>query len=396
MRKILLKKKKTIMSIIETTQINVSEKMIDFGIGQPDPDLLPLEIMQQAVNNHFETNDSPSFLAYGAEQGSQPFRNLLAEFLSKHYQTPVLSEHLFVTNGNSQGLHLICTLFCQTGDTIFVEDPTYNLALSIFADFHLRVVGIPIDNEGIIIEALEEKLLHHKPVFLYTIPTFHNPTGVTLSAKRREKLVELSQKKDFLIVADEVYHLLPFSGIPPAPLGSYISSNTILSLGTFSKILAPGLRLGWIQTGSTLMKLLIRAGMLNSGGGLNPFTSSIVCKVIELGLLDKHLGYLKKVYQQRSKILMVTLRKYLPDLMLIDEPEGGFFFWLRLPDKIDTKGLSIILQQEDVNFKPGVDFSCAQGSGNYARLCFAFYNEEKLVTGVKRLAVAISKVISLS
>lgn len=381
------------MSMIETTQINVSEKMIDFGIGQPDPELLPMEIMQQAINNHIETNDSTDFLAYGVEQGSGHFRNLLADFLSKHYQIKVWSDDLFVTNGNSQGLNHICTLFSQVGDTIFVEDPTYNLALDIFADFNLKVVGIPIDKKGIIIEALEEKLRHHKPVFLYTIPTFHNPTGVTLPAKRREKLVELSQKNNFLIVADEVYQLLTFSGLPPAPLGSYIASNTVLSLGTFSKILAPGLRLGWIQTSPILMKSLIEAGMLNSGGGLNPFTSELVGKVIELGLLDRHLGYLIKVYQQRSKVLTAALREYLPNLMSIDEPEGGFFNWLRLPDKIDIRELSKIIQKDDVDFKPGIDFSCNQGSVNFARLCFAFYNEEKLVAGVKRLAPAVSKVI---
>jgi len=374
------------MTLFDTTQINVAETMIDFSIGQPDPDLLPLDIIQQASKHHFENNKSPSLLAYGIEQGGGHFRDLLAGFLKRQYQTPVHPDHLFITNGNSQGLDFVCTLFCQPGDTIFVEDPSYNLALKIFADHRLKVVGIPIDKEGLIMEALEEKLSQYRPKFIYTIPTFHNPSGVTLSDKRREKLVELSQKNRFLIVADEVYHLLSFNTTPPAPLGSFISSETVISLGTFSKILAPGLRLGWIQAGSSIIKQLVHAGLLNSGGGLNPFTSAIIGSVLELGLLDKYLDRIREIYHQRSTILHASIKQYLPDLILPDESEGGYFYWLQFPDLTNVQKLLKAAQQLEVSFKPGIDFSCSRKSGNYARLCYAFYNEEKLVAGVKRLA----------
>ncbi|MBT4288465.1 MAG: PLP-dependent aminotransferase family protein [Deltaproteobacteria bacterium] len=378
------------MNLVDTTQINVAETIIDFSIGQPDPDLLPLDIIQQASKHHFENNISPALLAYGAEPGSRQFRTLLADFLKHHYQTPVQADHILVTNGNSQGLDFMCTLFCQSGDTIFVEDPTYNLAIDIFTDHQLNVVGIPIDKEGLIIEALEEKLKRHRPKFIYTIPTFHNPSGVTLSGKRREKLVELSQKNKFLIVADEVYHLLSFNTTPPVPLGSFIRSETVISLGTFSKILAPGLRLGWIQAGSSIIKQLISTGLLKSGGGSNPFTSAIIGSVLELGLLDKYLDHIRKVYQQRSTTLHASLKEHLPDLNLPCESEGGYFYWLHFPDQINVQKLLKIAQQLEVNFKPGIDFSCSRKSENYARLCYAFYNEEKLITGVKRLAKAFT------
>ncbi len=381
------------MSTVQTTQLNIPAGMINFGVGQPDPALLPLTAIRQAVNHRLEYNDPLPLLAYGVEQGNGHFRITLADFLSKHYQNPVQPNELFVTNGNSQGLDLTCTLFSQAGDTIFVEEPTYFLALSIFADHHLNVVGIPIDQEGLIIEALEEKLTQYQPTFLYTIPTFHNPSGVTLSATRREKLVQLSQKHNFLIVADEVYHLLSFATPPPPPLGSYIESETVLSLGSFSKILAPGLRLGWIQAGPTLLERLIHGGVLNSGGGLNPFTSSMVRSVLELGLQTEHLNHLKTVYQQRSTTLSTALRKYLPNLISFDEAEGGFFIWLRFPDDVDTQLLLPAAQQEQVGFQPGIKFSSCQESKNYARLSFTYYAEEQLTIGAQRLAAVVSKAL---
>jgi 2-aminoadipate transaminase len=381
------------MSVVETTQICISEKIIDFGIGQPDPTLLPIEAIHHATLHRLESKNSHSMLAYGIEQGSGDFRTNLAKFLSQQYRSPVQSDSLFVTNGNSQGIDLICSLFSRAGDTIFVEDPTYNLALNIFADHQLNVVGVPIDKEGMVIEALEEKLTQYQPTFLYTIPTFHNPTGVTLPTARRQKLVELSQKHKFLIVADEVYHPLSFGPYPPVPLGSYVASNTVLSLGTFSKILAPGLRLGWIQTGPTLLARLIQGGLLYSGGGLNPFTSAIVASALELGLQDKHLEYLKKTYQQRSIALSAALTQHMPNCVSFDEPKGGFFIWLRFPDEIDTQQLLKNALEEDVEFALGSDFSCDQASRNYARLSFSFYNEEKLTIGVQRLAVAVRSLL---
>ena len=257
---------------IQTTQVQVSEGMIDFGIGQPAPALLPLVAMREAVADRLNQDD-PSLLAYGAMPGDGYFRLALARFLSEQYKLPVEAGQLFITTGASQGLDLICTLFTQSGDTIFVEEPSYFLALSIFADHRLNVVSLPTDEGGLIIEALAEKLAEHRPAFLYTIPTFHNPSTATLSAARRKRLVELSQQHNFLIVADEVYHLLGYTATsPPPPLGSHIEAGTVLSLGSFSKILAPGLRLGWIQTGPALIERLVKSGLLGRGGGLTPFT----------------------------------------------------------------------------------------------------------------------------
>jgi len=378
------------MPDVQITQLNIPEGMINFGVGQPAPSLLPLEAMRKAVA-HRMGHDDPLLLAYGVEQGNGYFRIALAEFLSEKYGTPVQPNDLFITTGISQGLDFVCTLFSKAGDTIFVEEPSYFLALRIFADHRLNVVGIPIDEEGLIIEALEEKLLEHKPAFLYTIPAFHNPSAVTLSESRRERLVQLSQQHNFLIVADEVYHLLTFADAPPPPLGSYIGTGTVLSLGTFAKILAPGLRLGWIQTGPTSMQRLVDSGLLESGGGLNPFTSDMVRSAIELGLQEEHLNYLKASYRQRATALSTALHQHLPPSVTFAEPGGGFFIWLRFPEEVDTMELREEARRHNVSFEPGISFSSHQGLRNYARLSFAYYDLPEIEEGVQRLADVVKK-----
>lgn len=377
------------MLSIQTTQLNIPTGMIDLGIGQPSPSLLPLDILRQAADHRLSQAD-PSLLAYGAEPGDGYFRLALAEFLSRHYGAAVSADHLFVTAGASQGLDLVCTLYTQPGDTVFVEEPSYFLALRIFADHHLKVVGIPMDGDGLSIEALEAKLVEHRPVFLYTVPVFHNPSGLTLSAARRNRLVELSEQYDFLIVADEVYQLLAHNSAPPPPLISFDRLGTVLSLGSFSKILAPGLRLGWLQGRPALLDRFINSGLLDSGGGLNPFTSAIVRSVIESGWQEKHLNQLNRVYQQRAAALSSAARRLLPENVSFVEPYGGFFLWLQFPEAVDVERLLPDLRQRNLNVQPGVKFSSRNGLRNYARLCFAYYDIEDLEEGVARLAGALT------
>ena len=375
---------------IITSDYDIPPGMIDLGIGQPGMSLLPLASLAQAAE-HCLTQDNPYILAYGAEQGNWYFRNALAGFLSEQYKFSVDPDYLFTTTGASQGLDFICRLFTRPGDTVFVEKPTYSLALEILADHRLNAVGLPMDEDGLIIEALEEELVHARPAFLYTIPTFHNPSGRTLAAARREKLVQVSRDYEFMIVADEVYHLLSYTTTPPPPIAKYTASKTILSLGSFSKILAPGLRLGWIQTHPDLMDRLIRNGLIYSGGGLNPFTSAIVQSVIELGLQQEQLKHLRSVYSQRMHALNSALRENLPDSVSFDEPGGGFFTWLRLPEGVDSEKLLSEANKLNVSFPPGSNFSPARDLKNYLRLSCAYYEESELKEAAVRLSTVIKR-----
>jgi DNA-binding transcriptional MocR family regulator len=269
------------MPALQTTQFTVPEDLIDLGIGQPSLSLLPAAALQEAAAHRLGLGDR-HVLQYGAARGDGYFRRTLARFLARHHGVPTEMDQLLITAGASQALDLVCTRLARPGDTIFVEEPTYFLALLIFRDHQLNVVGIPMDDKGLIIEALEENLRKRRPVFLYTIPAFHNPSAATLSAQRRERLVELSQVHGFTIVADEVYQMLNYTAVPPQPFAAHIGTGSALSLGSFSKILAPGLRLGWIQAAPARLEALLHAGLLESGGGLNPFTSGIVRSAIRV------------------------------------------------------------------------------------------------------------------
>ncbi len=357
--------------------------MIDLGRGDPNPSLFPMDALRRAAEERFKQGDA-SFLQYGTEQGDGYFRLALAQFLSRNYGMPIQSENIFVTAGVSSALDLLCTVFTQSGDTIFVEEPTYFLAPKIFADHHLNIVPISTDENGLDIEALEEKLTKHKPKLLYTIPIHHNPTGATLTEQCRAKLIELAQQYDFLIVADEVYQLLSYSNQVPQSFAKYIHLENILSLGSFSKILAPGLRLGWIQTHPRNIQRLIASGLLDSGGGMNPFASAVVRGVIESGDLDNHIQNLINTYHPRLLKMDSLLRDYLPDLTYAT-PRGGYFFWLRLPEGMDATQLREKAKLYNVGVRQGALFSCDNGLRNYIRLCFAYYDEAQIEEGILRL-----------
>jgi len=370
--------------------------MIHLGVGQPSPFLLPVNQLETAAAQALGCGEG-FFLAYGETRGNHNFRESLAEFLTGQYAQAdqshrgVAPDQLLITNGNSQALDLICTLFSKPGDTVLVEEPSYFLALKIFADHHLNLVPVPVDENGLVTKVLEEMLETLSPAFLYTIPFYQNPSGVTLSIQRRQELARISACKDLLVVADEVYHFLNYTDTPPPSLGAYESQFPVITLGSFSKILAPGLRLGWIYTSTDRLKTISRSGLLQSGGGLNPFTSEIVSRVIQKGVLSAHIHNLKQVYAHRAGVLYRHLRAGLPETVTFQDPRGGYFIWLKFPDKIDAIALRKAAQARNVDFYPGSLFSCSQGLKSHLRLCFAFYGEDLLIEGVNRLVRCVEQ-----
>lgn len=357
---------------------------INLGIGQPSADLLPVELVQRSSESFFESAE-PFDLNYGVLAGDGRFLDSLATFLSRGYDADVSAQELFVTSGNSQGLDLSSLVFAESGDTVFVEEPSYFLAFQIFRDHGLNIVGIPIDNDGIDIGALRAALEQHKPAFLYTIPSYHNPGGQCTSESRRREIVALAEKHDFLIVADEVYQLLNYYGPPPPAYGTMVASNHVVSLGSFSKILAPGLRLGWIQTTESLKKKLVNGGYVNSGGSVNHLGSHIVRRSIEDGSLAQHIETLKQVYRGRVEAMDDALHQHFDGIASWTRPDGGYFVWVQLNDDIDTAALRDKARKLETGFQHGAIFSTTGGLRNCMRLCFAHYNEEDIRVGVARL-----------
>ncbi len=361
--------------------------IIDIGKGQPSLSLLPLAAWRTASDHCLAQGDA-ALLQYGADEGDAGFRHSLAQFLSRRYAIPVTAAELVVSAGASQALDLVCTRFARRGDTIFVEEPTYFLALEIFRDHGLQVVGIPIDEEGIRLDALQEALLHHRPAFLYTVPSFQNPSGTTMSVARREQLMAVSQAHELLIVADEVYQLLDFGTAPPPPLAAHCHAARVLSLGSFSKICAPGLRLGWIQGAPEALRTMTQSGVVQSGGGLSPFVSGVMRSLIDLGLADAVLDGLRPVYAERSAVLCRALRELLPAVTFV-EPTGGYFVWAQLPAVASAAAFLPVARAGGVSFHPGTRFSSGGGFAQHIRLSFAHYEAPELEEGVRRLARAL-------
>lgn len=370
---------------IPTTEAVHTPGVIDFGIGQPDFDILPLDLIRRATAVRLQDRDT-TLLNYGYAQGDGYFRLALADFLARGYGIPVDAESLVVTAGASQALDLLCTLYTRPGDVVFVEEPTYFIALRIFADHRLQVVGIPTDAHGLDVDALEAKLTEQRPAMVYTIPAFQNPTGVTLTPARRSRLVELATRHDFLVVADEVYQLLAYGDAPPAPLAQQIDSGQVVSVGSFSKILAPGLRLGWLQAAPSVVDRLVNGGLIYSGGSLNHFTSNIVRVALENGLQQDYLETVQAIYRRRIDVMDMALQAHLGETVRYRKPDGGYFFWLELAESQDTVELQRQAATRKLGFLPGPRFSGNGGLRNCLRLSFAFYNEDELRDGIRRLA----------
>jgi DNA-binding transcriptional MocR family regulator len=361
------------------------EGTINLGIGQPSADLLPVALVRRASESFFR-EAHPLELNYGVLEGDERFLESLAGYLTEGYGASVDPASLFVSGGNSQALDLVSTVFARPGDTVFVEEPSYFLAFQIFRDHGLKLVGVPTDRDGMRMDVLEALLAEHDPALLYTVPSYHNPGGHCMSGPRRTRLVELSREHEFLIVADEVYQLLSYFDEPPPAFGTMIEGETVLSLGSFSKILAPAMRLGWIQTAPGLRDRLLANGFINSGGSINHYASHIVRHAVDLGLLATHVEELRKAYRSRVEAMEEALQSRFGHLAAWDRPRGGYFFWLRLPEEVDTARFREEAARQETGFQPGSLFSCDRNLGNFLRLSFAHYDEADIREGVARLA----------
>lgn len=372
-------------------QSPADEVVLNLGLGQPSPALLPLQAIDEAARERLGPGNDPLVLQYGAVQGYAGFRESLAAFLRSETGVDVRAEALAVTGGISLGLGMVSQVFGRPGDRIVCGDPTYFLARGIFETAGLQPLGIPVDEHGLDVEALARSLRGGLRIaFAYVIPSFHNPCGVTLDVGRAEQLVDLAERHDFLIVADEPYPMLHFGERPPSMMSYDQGRCRVISLGSFSKILGPGLRLGWMHAQPPLIDRFLQHGVLQSGGGLAPVVSSIVHDTLESGFLARHVEASRTRLASRARALMAALDARLPELRYAP-PGGGYFVWGRLPDPIDTTDLlESSRTTHRVGFTPGRRCAVDRDLSAYLRLSFAFYDETELEDAVDRLARAVA------
>ena len=376
--------------------ISIPHGVIDLGWGHPSPRLHPAEILATATQSAL-AQQSVVPLQYGAVQGFGPLLESLAAYLSGQdaYAGEVSPASLFLTAGASQAIDLATTLFARPGDTVLVEEPTYYLIEQIFVDHGLNVVGVPTDSNGLDTDALADLLAAGdvpRPRLLYTIPTYQNPNGSVLTLPRRRRLIELARQYGFIVLADEVYQLLHYGPPPPPPLAMLDDSpnGCVISLGSFSKILSPGLRLGWVHAAPDVIRRFVDSGVAASGGGLNHFAATLAHAALELDLLPENVAQLRRVYGQRHDDLAHILRSELDDAVDFTPPGGGYFYWLTLRHGINTDTLLPAAREAGVSYRPGTAFSSAGAFTDALRVSFSLYETDQLAEGIRRLASVIT------
>jgi 2-aminoadipate transaminase len=372
--------------------------MISLVFGHPDASTLPVEDLCQAAETVLQGQQARLALAYGAEPGAPMLIEYLVNKLNREEGLDLTRDNVMITAGSTSAVDMIARLYAGRDGVVLVEAPTYHDALHVFRDHGADLRGVPVDEEGMIVEALEVQLAALRPAgkapkLLYTIPNFQNPAGVTLTTARREAILKLAREHRFLIVEDDVYRDLIFEGDVPPSFYALANGRGVLRIGSFSKILSPGLRVGWLMAEPKHIERCVDCGVMQMGGGASPFAAHVVAEYCQAGRLEPHIVELRRVYHQRCEVTLQALEYHMPAGVTWTRPRGGFFVWLTLPDGIEIGRLRETARAQGVLFVPGTGFFANGGGERNLRLAFSFVPPDEIERGVTILAQAIRAVI---
>jgi len=377
-------------AIRELLKFSERPDVISFGGGMPAPEIFPVKEFQEACIRVLQ-NNGPQALQYSTTEGYLPLRKYLVDSMAKN-GINITPDNVLITSGSQQALDLIGKIFINHGDRILVENPTYLGALQAWNAYGAEYVSVPLDEKGMNTDHLEEAL-RYGPKFIYVLPNFQNPTGVTLTLERRKRLIELADHFGIPIIEDDPYGQLRYEGanIPPVVVidsqmrnSTGLYSGNVIYLSTFSKILAPGIRLAWIVAPQEVIQKLVLA---KQGMDLNTatFNQHIAFEVAKDGFIERYVPTIRKVYNERRDAMMDALTEHMPDGVKWTHPEGGLFLWITLPGKLDSVELFKESVEEKVAFVPGESFYANGGGRNTMRLNFSFVSPEKINEGIARL-----------
>ncbi|MFH1687279.1 MAG: PLP-dependent aminotransferase family protein [bacterium] len=369
--------------IREILKISSQPGVISFAGGLPAPELFPTNELKQAMSDALD-NYGPACVQYTITLGVIPLRALLAERASAAGE-PTEADNLMITAGSQQGLDLVGRIFLQRGDYILTENPTYVGALQAFDYYGARYATIEMDDKGMIIDQVEANLKKHKPKFIYTISSFQNPTGITMSHERRVALVDLALKYDIPIVDDNPYGDVRFAGEPQPSMKS-LAPEAVISLQTFSKVCAPGLRIGWMNAPKEIIRVIEK---VKQGTDLhtNTLCQYIMLEFIKSGRLEPHIEKIKKDYLTKRDVMLSAMRRHFPDGISWTEPEGGLFLWVTLPEHMSAKEMLPEAVANKVAYVYGQPFFPNEERGaNTLRLNFSNATHENIEIGIQRLA----------
>ncbi len=382
--------------IREILKLTQRPDIISFAGGLPNPEAFPHNELRVITNDLLKTRYS-EVLQYGTTEGLVCLREEIIKRMQRH-RLDITLDNIVIVAGAQQGLTALSLVILNPGDKVAVSYPTFTGALSVFSLVEADTVPIPIDDNGMNMDILEKKLEEHlqnkNPIKLvYTVPTFQNPTGVTMSQPRRIKLVELARKYDFYIVEDNPYGELRYSGEPLELIISYDkpgeTKGYTIYLGTFSKTISPGFRVGWIIGPQNLIQRIIVAKQ-SLDLCTNVFSQAIIAEFLKKKLMDPHKEQIRTMYKQKRDIMLETMKKHLPAGVNWTQPDGGLFIWVTLPKNINSKNLLEKAIDEKVAFVPGQTFSTDGNIKNTFRLNFSNASDDNIVKGIKRLAKVIT------
>lgn len=382
-------------AIRELLKLTGNPEIISFAGGLPAPEFFPMREMEEACD-YVTQNVGEEALQYSATEGYPPLKEYLAESMHK-YGVPATGKNVLLTNGSQQALDLLGKILIDPGQYVLTARPTYLGAIQAWNAYQAKFHTMNLDDDGMIVDELEhayEKVLQDSgqpPAFIYVLPNFHNPAGTTLSLERRKKLAELATRLDIPVVEDDPYGELRYEGEDLPPICTMIPERTIY-LGTFSKTLTPGLRLGWIVCPEDLMKRFVQAKQgcdLHTG----TFVQHVANDICQRGFLKPHVKRLRKEYRIRRDTMLDALEEYWPDSCSWTHPLGGLFLWAQVPEPINTlQFLRDHAIQEKVAYVPGEHFYPNQDGGEHAmRLNFSYSPPDTIVEGIRRLGVALKK-----
>ncbi|WP_217205871.1 PLP-dependent aminotransferase family protein [Streptomyces sp. AC550_RSS872] len=361
--------------------VTARPEVINFAGGLPAPELFDREGIAAAFRDVLAETPAQA-LQYSTTEGEPSLRAGLAARMSAR-ALATDAEDLLITTGSQQGLSLLATALLEPGDTVLVEDPCYLAALQVFGLAGARIVAVPGDADGVDPRALEELVARERPKLFYTVPTFQNPTGRTLPAERRAAVAEVAARSGVWIVEDDPYGELRYEGERVPWIASYSGAEdrTVL-LGSFSKVMAPGMRLGWLRAPAALRRA---CAVAKQAADLHTPTVNQLAAARCLTGLDAHVARVRDVYRERRDAMLAGLADALPQGSAWGRPEGGMFLWARLPEPYDTTALLPEVVRHDVAYVPGAPFYAGEPDQSTMRLCFVTQTPEEIGEGLRRL-----------
>lgn len=370
--------------IRELLALTADPSIISFAGGLPAAELFPIDRWIEASNKVMKNNGAAA-LQYGPTDGYARLREHCVTRMEKVGCKDVKPEDIQILSGSQQGLDFVPRIFIDPGDYIIVESPTYLGALNAFKAYEPKFLQVALDEDGMILEDLEEKLKNHDNVkFIYVISDFQNPSGKTWTLERRKGLIELANKYDVMILEDNPYGELRFEGEIQPSLRSLDTEDRVIFMGTFSKIFSPGIRVGWFNAAP---KVLEKFNLVKQGADLQTSTTTqmILSQFLDDNDLEAHIDEIIKVYGKRKNVMVDAMKKYFPEEVTFTNPEGGLFLWVTLPEGLNARDIAVKAIEQKVAFVPGGAFYPESPEENHFRLNYSCMPEDKIEEGIKRL-----------